>query len=293
MSEVSMKKNATHILYHIAVIVLSAAIALSLPNMFRYLSRKILVSWSFIENQKLFLVSLEIAAAILLIIVINAFVNGWSARKRSRTAKIAGLAEVAPAKSLLARRRLKNLKEEQGFGRNIMLISSTGSRTFTDPSGDLHQVLKNCREAKIMLLDPLKDGVIARAKSLADPGVTPESFREQIIGSIDFLRELKSLQKNIRLKLYPDVPLFKLAILGDYLCMQHYPAGLNVRTMPEYVFKHDQSGSLFSLFYQYFVNRWLDPAIPEYDLDTDELIYRDKAGNEVKREKFNEAVMEF
>jgi ABC-type Fe3+ transport system permease subunit len=81
MSEVSMKKNATHILYHIAVVVLSAAIALSLPNMFRYLSRKILVSWSFIENQKLFLVSLEIAAAILLIIVINAVVNGWSVRK--------------------------------------------------------------------------------------------------------------------------------------------------------------------------------------------------------------------
>ncbi len=106
------------------------------------------------------------------------------------------------------------------------------------------------------------------------------------------MKGLKSLQKNIRLKLRPDVPLVKLAILGDYLCLQHYPTGLNVRKMPEYVLKHDQHGSLFDLFYQYFVNEWFERDIPEYDLDTDELVYRDKSGNEVKREKFNDVVME-
>ena len=34
-------------------------------------------------------------------------------------------------------------------------------------------------------------------------------------------------------------------------------------------------------------------GIPEYDLETDELVYRDRAGNEVKREQFNEVVMEY
>jgi hypothetical protein len=63
--------------------------------------------------------------------------------------------------------------------------------------------------------------------------------------------------------------------------------------MPEFAFKHDRNGGLFDLFYQYFVSQWFDPAIPEYDLDTDELIHRDRAGNEVRREKFNEVVMEF
>jgi hypothetical protein len=288
-----MKKNALHIVYHITVVVLSAAIALSLGDIMRYLTRKVLLYWSLIENQEVFLVGTEIAAAILLIILINSVVRGVRMRKFFRMAKTAGLAAAAPPAAFLARRRVKKLKEEQGAGRNIMLISSTGFRTFADPGGDLHGVLRNCREAKIMLLDPLKDGVTARAKSLADPGITPEGFREQIIRSIDFLKELKASQKNIRLKLYRDVPLLKLAILGDYLCLQHYPTGLNVRTMPEYVFKHDQGGSLFNLFYQYFVSRWFDPSIPEYDLDSDELIYRDKAGNEVKREKFNEVVMEF
>jgi hypothetical protein len=35
--------------------------------------------------------------------------------------------------------------------------------------------------------------------------------------------------------------------------------------------------------------RWKDSNIPEYDLDTDEIIYRDTAGNELKRENFNES----
>ena len=246
-----------------------------------------------IENQELILISTEIAAAILLIVLINMALRGWRMRKRSQMAGTAGLARVAPASSFLARRQLKNLKEEQGTGRNVMMISSTGFRTFTDPAGEMHNVLRNCREAKIMLLDPLKEGVTSRAKSLNDPDITPERFREQIIGSIDFLKGLKGLQKNIRLKLYREAPLLKLAILGDYLCLQNYPMGLNARTMPEYVFKHDKKGGLFDIFYQYFVTRWLDPKIPEYDLDTDEIVFRDKAGNEVRRERFNEIVMEY
>ena len=288
-----MKKNAAHILYHISVVVMSAAIAFSLGDITRYLTRKVLLYWSFIENQELFLVVTEITAAITLIVLINVIVRSWGIRKRSYMAKVAGLFRVVPARSFLAKRRLKKLKEEQGAGRNVMIISSTGFRTFADPAGDLHQVLRTCREAKIMLLDPLKDGVIARAKSLSDPAITTEVLRDQIIRSIDFLKDLKAHQKNIRLKLYHEVPLLKLAIFGDYLCLQHYPAGLNVRNMFEYVFRHAKDGNLFGLFYQYFVTRWLDPAIPEYDLDTDELVYRDRAGNEQKREQFNEVVMEY
>ncbi len=288
-----MKKNAAHLLYHMTVVVLSAALAFWLPDIIQFLARKILLYWAFIENQELFLVTTEITVAVTLIIFINAIVRNWGVRKRSWMSKIAGLIRIAPARSILAKGRLKKLKEEQGSGRNVMIISSTGFRTMTDPSGDLHQVLLNCREAKIMLLNPLKDGVTSRAKSLADPEITPESFRDQIIRTIDFFKGLRALQKNIRLKLYREVPLLKLAILGDYLCLQHYPTGRNVRTMPEYVFKHDKDGNLFSLFYQYFVSRWLDPSIPEYDLDTDELVYRDKSGNEVRREQFNEVVMEY
>ena len=289
----AIKKDVLHMMYHILVIVVSAAFAFSLPETIEYVSRTLLVSRSYLENRELVLLVTEIAAAIVLIIAINSLVRGWRVQKWSSMAKLAGLTGVAPARSYFARRSIKKLKQQEGPGRPVLLIASTGAQTFTDPAGDLHHVLRNCREAKIMLLDPLKEGVTARAKSLADPDVTPESFRDQIIRSIDFLKELKALQKNIRLKLYGEAPLLKLSILGDYLFLQHYPSGLAVGTMPEYVLKHDREGGLFGIFYHYFISRWFDTNVPEYDLDTDELVYRDKTGNEMRREKFNEIAMEY
>lgn len=286
-----MKKNITHILYHVIIVALSAGIAFSLPVTAKYFVQQVQGYWSLVENEEIFLVSTEIIIAVLLIVGFNALVRDWRNRKLAGFAKTAGLSDISFPSAFLARRRTRKLKEAQGTGRSVMLIGSTGLSTFADPEGELHTVLKNCREAKIMLLNPLKEGVAARAKSLADPEITPERFREQIMRSIVFLKELKALQKNVKLKLYQDVPLMKLTIMGDLLSVQHYPTGLNVRKMPEYLFRHDQHASLYDLFYQYFVSRWFDPEIPEYDLQTDELIYRNSAGNEIRREHFNAVFM--
>jgi hypothetical protein len=55
--------------------------------------------------------------------------------------------------------------------------------------------------------------------------------------------------------------------------------------MPKYIFRHDpDTGSLYLPFYQFFMERWNNPEIPEYDLETDQLIYRNTTGNEVRRE---------
>jgi hypothetical protein len=285
-------KNLPHLLYHVVVIIMSAAIALSLPLLVSILAGKFLAFWAFVENEKIFLVSIEIAVAVLLVLFFNHMTKYWRKRDLSRMAKSAGLALVTHSRGFFARKKMKELKERNGFGRDIMLMGSTGYRTFVDPDGDLHRVLKKCRGAKIMLLDPLREGAIARAKSMADPDISPEIFREQIIRSIDFLKDLKGAQKNIRLKLYQDMPLLKLAILGDTLCVRHYHTGLHVDEMPEYVFRHDRDpGGLYNPFYQYFLSRWTDPDIPEYDLDTDELVYRDRTGTEIRREKFNDITM--
>lgn len=285
-------KNLPHMLYHVVVIVLAAAIALSLPLTASFLAGKFLAFWAFVENEKIFLVSIEIAVAVLLVLFFNHMTKYWRERNLSRMANSAGLALVVRSRGFFARKKLKELKERNGFGRDIMLIGSTGYRTFVDPDGDLHRVLQKCRGARIMLLDPLREGAISRARSIPDPDISPESFREQIIRSIDFLKGLKGAQKNIRLKLYQDMPLLKLAILGDALCVRHYHTGLHVDDMPEYVFKHDHDpGGLYNPFYQYFLSRWSDPEIPEYDLDTDELVYRDRSGFEVRRERFNEVTM--
>ena len=280
-------KSSTHILYHAAVVALSAGLALSLPAAVSFIDKKVLTYWSVIRNDKLFTISIEMAIAMLLILFFNYVGRNWKNKKLSKNAMAAGLVLTASTKGFFARRRIRKLKAKQGVARDIMIIGSTGFRTFADPKGEMYHVVQNCREAKIMLLNPYSEGASARAKSILNPGVTPEQFREQIKKTLFFLKGLKAVQKNIKLKLYSDMPLLKLSILGDYIWVQHYHSGLDIQRMPKYVFKHDQDhGSLYEPFYQYFLTRWGDPDIPEYDLTTDELFYRDMAGNEVKRERF-------
>jgi len=284
---VQLLKNISHILYHIVVVVLSAAVALSLPFSARFMAMKFLDYWALIENEKIFLVSIEVGAAVLLIVLFNFIVKNIKNRRLSRLAEEAGLYSLGRGSGLIGSARIRKLKEKHGVAKNIMLIGSTGFTSFVDPAGDLHQVIQKCREAKIMLLDPFGEGASSRARSIQSPDITLESFRVQIAKSIEFLKGLKEVRKNIRLKLYQDVPLLKLAILGDYAFLRHYHHGVDVQQLPEFVFKHQSNpGCLYNPFYQYFLDRWHDPALPEYELETDELIYRDKAGKEVRREKF-------
>ena len=68
--------------------------------------------------------------------------------------------------------------------------------------------------------------------------MTPEIFRDQMRKSVDFLKGLRA-GKNSRLKFYDDTPLLKMANLGDYVWIKHYHPGLDIQTMPEYVFEHE------------------------------------------------------
>lgn len=273
------------VVYHVLVVVLSAGIALSLPSLINWIARTFLRYWAFIENEKLFLVSIEVILAIVLIVFFHYLVRSWRYRKIARIANGAGIIDIIPAKGRLARGRVRRLKEKQGYGRDVLIISSTGFRTFAHSSGELHNVLRHCRGAKIMLLNPFAKGAEIRAKSLMIPGLTVESFKEQLKESIKFLKGLRAAQRPIRLKLYSDAPFIKLAVLGDYVWAQYYHGGLDVRLMPEYLFRHDQKpGSLYAVFYQFFLLSWEDPLMPEFDFDSDELLYRDKDGNLVRRE---------
>ena len=278
-------KGSFHILYHVAVIALSASIAFSLPYIVRYISRNFSIVWLFIESKTLYLVSMEIVIALLLILFLNYIYRSLIDRRYSNMARSAGMVNLFPSRGFFSRWRIKKLKEKHGYARDIMIIGSTGFSTFVDPKGDLYNVVQNCREAKIMLLNPYGEGAKIRASCILDPDVTVEKVREQTIKSIDFLKGLKAVRKNIKIKLYEDEPFLKLAMLGDYVWIKHYHPAIDVQTAPEYVFEHDQNPlSLYTHFYQYLMMRWNNSDIPEYDLDTDELVYRGTDGNEIKRQ---------
>ncbi len=287
-----MNRTVTHITYHVIVVLLSATLALFMPLAVSAAAGRLLHFWAFIENEKIFLVVIEIFTAVTLILFFNVLKRGWEDRRLARTAKNAGMVPASAQRGIFVRRRAKKMKTELGFSREVMIIGSTGYHSFVEPEGDLHDAVLHCREARIMLLDPLKEGAITRARTIPDPEITPEVIRDQIIRSIDFLKGLRAVRKDVRLKLYPDIPLLKLAIIGDYAFLRHYHTGLNVRSMPEYAFRNEpKHGGLYVPMYRYFTSRWEDPDIPEYDLDTDELVYRDQQGDVVRRERFNDIPM--
>jgi len=272
------------LLYHVAVVILSAAVASTLPFTLAFVAEQLLGYWSVIRDERVFLVATEVGVALLLVFLFNHARANWTNRRLSRMARAAGMIHQSPGNGVLSRRSARRLKERHALMRDIMIIGSTGFRTFVDPRGDLHTAIENCRTAKIMLLDPESAGAFARARTIGEPEITPDRLRTQVQLTIAYLRTLPAAHQRFRLKLYPEPPLWKLVILGDYAWVRHYHPTLDVRLLPEYVFAHRQDvEGLYTAFYQYFATRWNDPAIPEYDLMTGELILREGAWRETGR----------
>jgi len=276
-------RNAAGSFYHLFVIVLSAGIALLLPSG----ARHFLTLWSRVEHDKLSLIIVEMVVAILLIGGFSYVRRSWHDRMLARAATGAGLVSFFPKHERRARRHIEQVKEEQSTGRTIMVIGSSGYSSFVDQVGDLSSVLDKCLGAKILLVNPYSHEATKRIQAIGHSEYTLTTFREEVRQSIALLKRLKAMGKTVTLKLYADSPLVKMLILGDYLWLQHYHADLDIRTMPEYVLRHNrQNHGLYTLYAHYFEQRWKSIEIPEYDLDTDELVYRNRAGSEMRRARF-------
>ena len=276
-------RDAAGSLYHVVVIVLSAGIALLLPSG----AQHFLALWSRVEHDKLSLILVELVVAILLIGCVSYIRRSRRDRVLAAAATSAGLVSFSPRPARQAKRHIERVKEEQSTGRTIMVIGSSGYSSFVDQVGDLASVLDKSLGAKILLVNPYSHEATERINAIGHPEYTLTTFREEVRQSIALLKRLRAIGKAVKLKLYADPPLVKMLILGDYLWLQHYHADLDVRTMPEYVLRHNrQNHGLYSLYAHYFEQRWQSVEIPEYDLDTDELVYCNRAGREARRERF-------
>ncbi|MEC4688240.1 MAG: hypothetical protein VST64_08045 [Nitrospirota bacterium] len=81
------------VLYHIALVSLSAGIALSLP----FVAQGFLTHWARIQNEGAFLLSAEIPVAIVLIVFFNHLSRSIKYRKLAKAASGAGLVYFFPA----------------------------------------------------------------------------------------------------------------------------------------------------------------------------------------------------
>lgn len=276
------------IFYQMILLAMSVGIVLFLPYLLISFGRVVRAYWSLAETKDIYLLPIDIGMVLLLVLLFNYLGKLWRDRRFAKMARRSGIMQCFDRNTLLAKRKIRRLKRKQSCAENVLIIASTGFHSFVDPRGDLQAVLKNCRQAKIMLINPYGEGAMTRTRSILEPSVTPQYFKDEIKKSIDFLKELKDFQNNIRLKLYEDPPFLKLAILGDDVWMKHYHPGFDVDSMPEYLFERDQNpGGLYTPFLHYFMTRWENADIPEYDFDSDELVYRDVAGKEINRKKFH------
>src|SRR4030065_932374 len=107
-------KGPSPILYHILLLGMSAALALSLPWTISFIADKFLIYWSVIGNDKIFFIAIEMVLTILFLFSTTCLRKSWKDRKLSRVAKAAGLVSVIPSTGFLAKRRMKKLKEKKG-----------------------------------------------------------------------------------------------------------------------------------------------------------------------------------
>lgn len=269
---------------HVLVLLASAAIALSLP----WMAREFLAFWTHVEHQTVLVMGVELAVAALLFLCGHCIRRALGNRRMAKTASEAGLVACIHPGNQQARHRIARSKSQQGLGRPLRVIGFTGFSTFTDPASDLHPLLQNCLEAKILLANPYSEAVQRRIKQQSDPVAAWSRVCEEVQASIQLLKSLKDAGKPVKLKLYSDLPLVRLAILGEHVWLQSYHTDLEVGTRPEYVFQHDrQEHGLYALWYQYFLKQWTSPSLPEYDFERGELVSRDRDDGEIKRALFD------
>ncbi len=277
----SCLRHAGSSLFHIAVLVLSAGTALLLPSV----AKQFLSLWGRVEHDPLSLIAAELSVAVVLMAGFSFLHHSVRARRLADMATGAGLVAFFPRRATDARSRIAVLQEEHGAGRMVLAIGSSGAGTPADRVGSLSSVLDQCVGARIMLVNPCSPDASARIAAGAQPAHGLAAFQDEVRQSIALLKRLKAIGKDVRLKLYDDPPIIKMLILGDYLWLQHYHAEFDVQTMPEYVARRNRTQpGLYTLYAHYFAQRWDSAQIPDYDLETDELVYRSRNGGEIRRE---------
>ena len=271
------------ILIHGAITLLAVAIAFSLPPAARYI---LYVWWPKAEMDANLLLATEIALASTLVLLFNFAKVAWDWRHMVGMARRAALVYARePASGWLARWRESALVRRLPAARDAFVLTLTGHETFVARDRLLREVLENAYEVRVMLINPVGDGVRKRVESLPSD-VTLLSFHSELEASIAYLAGLRRRGKKVTIKFYDQEPFWKVIVLGDHAWVQHCHAGVALRQQPEYVFalRHrSPREGLFVPFYIYVLNQWNEAGHPEYDFDTNELVYRDSTGNETGR----------
>ena len=279
----SLWSGLRQIFTHGIITALAVAIAFSLPGIANYILNE---WWPEVESNANLLLATEIALASVLALAFNLAKIAWDSRQSVRTARLASLIYARSAGAgWWSRRRERALIRQLPAPRDAFVLTLTGYDTFVADDSLLRGVIGKAYEIRVMLVNPVGKALRERAESLP-PEITVLTLHTEIEAAIGYLSALRKFGKMVKLKFYDEEPFWKLIVLGDYVWVQHCHSGFAVKQQPEFVFalqQREPRHGLFVPFYMVFLNQWNDPRHPEYDFDTNELVYRDASGRETGR----------
>jgi hypothetical protein len=137
----------------------------------------------------------------------------------------------------------------------LWIMGATGKHTFADHTSPLHAcILEYAGPIKLLLIRPESDGFRHRVEKVP---VNPEAFRDEILESLEFCKNLHKAGKNIEVKLYDGPPIWKMIAIPDSLWLQHYAAGRQVDETPAYGFLWvDKRPTIVDGLRAAFIKRW-------------------------------------
>lgn len=281
----SIAAGLRHAVTHTAITLLAIGIAFALPEAARYI---LYYWWPQVEADSQLLLATEILLAAVLVLLFNLAMVSWENRRFVSNAKLAALVHARGGGSWLARMRERHLLRKLPPSRDAFVLSVTGHHSFIDERSFAASALGSAYELRVMLLNPDSEGARQRTSALP-PEKGLAALRAEVEATIARLEALRQAGKSVTLKFYGEPPLWKIVVLGERVWVQFCHDGHELRHAPEYVFAldtRDPVRGLYIPFYMMFMRKWSEPQHPEFDFERRELVYRDAAGNEARREPF-------
>ena len=138
----------------------------------------------------------------------------------------------------------------------LWLLGANGKDTFSSPTSPVCETLRGYAGSLRVLL--IKPGSVGFARRVGETQANLDTYFEHILDTIDYCADLKNKKnKDIELRLYVDIPIWKMFITQQQVWLQHYHDQNHVDNTPMYCFEHVSNEKCLYLGFQaVFHKRW-------------------------------------
>lgn len=148
----------------------------------------------------------------------------------------------------------------------LWILGATGKETFAAADAPLHDLLQTYSGAiRILLICP---GSLAFVRRTGELKHSESDYQSQIADSLEYCQRLvRNHGRDLQVKLYKAIPIWKMILTNSVLWVQHYRANSHVDDTPMFCFEYQPAHpGLFDGFLTVFEKRWrLDDSL-EIDL---------------------------